>query len=99
MPSTSKTVKSDERMIEPIARRSVANIVRSLALKGPLTCGELTSWTHSLESAVLRDLAVLTQGDFVAEVHSDCTSEATYVLNDAVLVAAATAHVDCVLGR
>ena len=99
MPSTSKTVESDERMIEPIARRSVAIIVRSLALKGPLTCGELTSSTQALESSVLRDLAVLTQGDFVVEMRSDRRSEATYALNNAALVAATAGHVDCILGR
>ena len=46
-----------------------------------------------------RDLAVLTEFDFVDEVQSDRSAEATYVLNDAVLVAAATAHVDYILGR
>lgn len=99
MPSSSRIVESDVRMIELIARRSVANIVRSLALKGPLTCGELTSSTRAVESAVRRDLAVLTEYDFVDEVRSDRSSEATYVLNNTVLVAAATAHVDYVLGR
>ena len=99
MPSTLKTVESDERMIEPIARRSVANIVRSLALTGPLTCGELVKSTRALESSVLRDLAVLEKSDFVAELHGGRGSEARYVLNDAALVAATAGHVDCILGR
>lgn len=99
MPSSSRIVESDVRMSELIARRSVANIVRSLALSGPLTCDELTTSTRARDSAVRRDLAVLTECDFVDEVHSDRRDEARYVLNDAVLVAAATAHLDYVLGR
>jgi hypothetical protein len=99
MPSSSKIVESDVRMSEVIARRSVANIVRSLARHGPLTCCELTTSARAQEGAVRRDLAVLTEFDFVDEVQSDRSAEATYVLNDAVLVAAATAHVDYILGR
>ena len=97
MPSSLEIVESDVRMIEPIASRSVANIVRSLALKGPLTCGELTSLTATGEGAVLRDLAILTHGNFVIEVNSGCNTK--YVLDDAAVVAAATGHVDCILGR
>ena len=99
MPSTSRTLESDERMIEPIAQRSVANIVRSLALKGPLTCAELTSETRTSEDAVRRDLTMLTHSAFVAEVTGIPGLEARYALNDAALAAATTGHVDCILGR
>lgn len=99
MSSTSKRARSDTRMVELIARRSVANIVRTLALAGPLTCRELTSATQAAEVTVRRDLAVLTQSDFVNEFGTDSSVESRYALNDSALAAAAAGHVDCVLGR
>lgn len=99
MSSMLRVEGSDLRMVELIARRSVASIVRSLALQGPMTCVELTTSTLATEQMVRRDLAVLTAGDFVAELRHGPRSESTYILNTVVLADAATGHVDYVLGR
>lgn len=87
-------------MVQLIARRSGADIVRSLALRGPMTSIEIASSTRATVRAVHRNLAVLKASNLIQELPDGASSDAVkYAVNDAVVATTTTGHIDYILGR
>ena len=87
-------------MVQPIARRSGAGIVRSLVLRGAMTCDEIALSTRASERTVrgrLEELAACSLVEMLPNAESSGSPK--FVANNRLIAAAAAGHIDYVLGR
>ncbi|TFD27008.1 ArsR family transcriptional regulator [Cryobacterium cryoconiti] len=87
-------------MVQLIARRSGAGIVRFLVLRGAMTIEEIAKSTRASQRTVRRHLEELVDCDLVDELPNRNSSETSrFVANNRIIAAAASGHLDYVLGR